>query len=542
VADHHTAFYVGSPAPGCTQYFLIMSTTAKRSVLTVGVGLLGLLAFHFFAPHYSTVVWWEVRSWLYWLLPVVGLFVLASAVLVLYGLTRQSSGVMLLGIVVILGSLVAVGWWTVSTHGYLQSRDYYTASAVTSADPVPTLGQRAPFSVAEAQARPNLGEISGDTVDTTFLPSTGSYSTLVKRRGTFPSGYEAVLDQDVPIAGGRGDGTTCRFDRKKADVLDGGWFSHNLARAIHSERRGVRYDSGDIYAYCDKSTPVVVVPLKRQVGWLVVGERPAGVVILNGKTGDLDFRDTAAGVPGPAYPLSLAARQREALTASGGYWDYRGGRSGWEASEDDTNSGNNTEFVLPFRPAGDADAATQTRYSTMLTGRGSATAISAISFVEGRARSGELAPITVYRTKPRWVSPDAITSRIKADYQDLPNWQNQKVMEVSPVDGSRWVATIGNGQNVLYRVVGSGDLKTDLDPKIKDAQATCLQRADGSTIRCGTLADQGGNGVGVDYGKGPTGQGPGGPTGSDLATLTDQQLADLLRRVAEESARRLPAS
>ena len=165
-------------------------------------------------------------------------------------------------------------------------------------------------------------------------------------------------------------------------------------------------------------------------------------------------------------------------------------------------------------------------YVTMLTGRGDATAISALAVVDGRVRSGRLAPITVHRTKPGWVSPDAISSRIKADYQDLPNWQNQKIMEIAPTDGAHWVATIGNGQNVLYRVQGTGDLRGD--------KPTCLIRADGSTIRCGTLADQDGRGVGTEYGS-PDGSGAPG----DLGTLTDQELADLQRRVADEVAKRL---
>jgi hypothetical protein len=87
------------------------------------------------------------------------------------------------------------------------------------------------------------------------------------------------------------------------------------------------------------------------------------------------------------------------------------------------------------------------------------------------------------------------------------------------------VATIGNGQNVLYRVEGSGDLRGQ--------NATCLHRADGSQIRCGPVVDTGSNGVGVAIGGGDAA-----PTG-ELGALTDQQLGDLARRVADETARRL---
>ncbi|SHN45140.1 hypothetical protein [Cryptosporangium aurantiacum] len=496
--------------------------------ILVIAGLLGL--FYLFAPHYSTVLWWEFREALFWIVPIAGLLllwvILAGATAAVSDRRSYGSGfseVAVGGLSVLVGgaALVAVIWWLVSTHGYEKARAYFTASAKVTTDATPAFGQRAPFPVAEAQARPNLGDVSGDVVDTTYLPQRGSFASLVKRRGWASSGYEVTLDQEVPLAGGRGDGTTCTFDRQNAARRDGGWWHHNLARALHNERRHVRYDSGDLYSYCDGDRPVVVIPLKKQIGWMVVSERPAGIALYDGRTGEIEFRDTADGLPGPAYPLSLAAKQRDALQASGGYWDYRGGRSGWVASEDDTNSGNNTEFVLPTTAAGNRPS-----YVTMLTGRGDATAISALAVVDGRVRSGELATIVVHRTKPGWVSPDAVSSRIKADYQDLPNWQNQKIMEIAPISSSRWVATIGNGQNVLYRVQGSGDLRGE--------NPTCLVRADGSTIRCGTLADQDGRGVGTEYGSGSP---PGTP--SDLSKLTDQELADLQRKVADEVAKRL---
>jgi len=101
-------------------------------------------------------------------------------------------------------------------------------------------------------------------------------------------------------------------------------------------------------------------------------------------------------------------------------------------------------------------------------------------------------------------------------------------MEVAPINGREWVATIGNDQNVLYRVHGTGDLSGDTP--------TCLHRADGTRIRCGTLADSGTTGVGTQYGPGA----PGARTvPGDLSTLSDAELAELQRRVAEETARRL---
>ncbi|MEU2611480.1 hypothetical protein ABZ570_07840 [Micromonospora sp. NPDC007271] len=89
---------------------------------------------------------------------------------------------------------------------------------------------------------------------------------------------------------------------------------------------------------------------------------------------------------------------------------------------------------------------------------------------------------------------------------------------------------LGTGQNILYRAAGTGDLKGEKPP--------CLQRADGSTYRWGTLAGVNGNGVGTQYGPGAPATPAPLPSG-DLASLTDAQLAESQRRVAEEAACRL---
>ncbi len=425
---------------------------------------------------------------------------------------------------------------------YQRDVAYARDVVVTTAEP-PTFTQRAPFQVASAQARPSLGEHPGDLVDVTYLPDEDAYTGLVERRGML-TGYDAVLEQAVPLTG-RAAGHTCGFAEAAGRRLDG-LFGANLGRLINSVRRGVSWDEDDAYGYCARdsdrpgepghSHPVVVVPLVEQDGLFVVTKRPAGVAVYDGRTGKLEIREDPKGIPGPTYPLSMAARQRAATNATGDFRDWFFKRVGWETSEgaDDTNSGNNAEFVLADAMSG------QTLYVTPLTGRGSATAISAISTLEvGSARGGGYATLRVYRLRDPWVSPSAIVSRLKADYQDVPNWQNIKVMEISPLSGNRWVATLGNDQNLLYRAHGVGDLVgPDPDAPGHDdpaRQSTCLLRADGTVIRCGTLADTGGRGVGTQFGSGEgTGTAPG-----DLTSLPDAELAELGKRVAAEAARRL---
>lgn len=528
----------------------------SRAIAAVVGPLLLFAAWVVAAPYYSTHLLWGVRAALFWLVPLAVVVVGAVAAVRHLGRHRKARHrrrVLTAGYVTagVLGVL-AYGWWAFDLHSYLQGHDYARHIVVT-ADPVPRLTERAPYQVAGAQARPSLGDNPGNLVDTTYLPATDTYTGLVAKRGAIV-GYDAVLHQDVPLQG-RATGSTCKFDAV-ADRRIGGWFGSNLGRLINEHDRGVSWSDEDVYGYCvedplhrgdlGKATPMVVVPLTEQDGWLAVVERPAGVALYNGGTNTLEIRRDAAGIPGPVYPLSLAARQREASAAMGSYADWWFNRVGWETSEgdDDTNSGNTAEYALADANAGRA------LYVTMLTGRGSATSISAISTVHANAPvDGSYAPVVVHKLPAAWVSPSAIVSRIKADYQDIPNWNTITVMEVAPLSGERWVATLGNTQNVLYRAQGTGTLTGPAaeDPAAADPgrQPTCLYRPDGTTYRCGTLAAVAGNGIGTQYGATP-GTVPGATVPGTLTGLSDAQLADLRRqaldlqqRVGQEYDRRL---
>lgn len=495
-----------------------MNRTLKTA-LAVGIPLAALALCAGMAPYYTTIFVWELRSMLQ---VILALLVVAAMVAAGIGvgsaMSRHSDGPALgMGVLgLLIGGAVAFGW--IGHTQYSQDRTYLPAMKV-SADAVPTLAGRAPYQVGVAQARPNLGDTTGDITDTTYLPGEDRYASLVERRGWL-SGYEAALTQQIPLQGRGAADQKCQFDKNQAGDRVSGWFSHNLGREISQHQRWLRFSGDDAYAYCDDDTPMVVVPLKRQVGILVVTEKPAGVALYNGRTGELTITADTSKVPGPSYPLSLAKQQREATAGMGSFADWLFNRAGWETPDDDTNSGNDTEFTL--------SAAGQPVYVTPLTGRGSATAISVVASVPARHSGIGLAPVTVHKLKPVWVSPGAIVDRIKADYQDIPNWQTINVYEVIPTGANSWVATLGTGQNILYRATGTGDLKGD--------KPTCLLRADGSTYRCGTLAGVSGNGVGTQYGSDST---PGPTPAGDVKALTDAQLADLHRRVAEEAACRL---
>jgi hypothetical protein len=139
----------------------------------------------------------------------------------------------------------------------------------------------------------------------------------------------------------------------------------------------------------------------------------------------------------------------------------------------------------------------------------------AVSAVPARHPGPQLAPLTVYRLDPTWVSPQAIVARIRADYSDVCCNNLDQVFEVLPTGGDGWAATIGSEQVLRFRVTGNGQLQ--------GPDATCLRTVTGDPIRCGAR---------VVRQDAP-------PPPGDPRTMNNTDLADLQRRVADEVARRL---
>ncbi len=472
-----------------------------------GVGLvvvLGLLFGIWHDAYWITQFVWEGRRLWRWILLLV---LLGACVVIPFALGGDEYGWILgsVGFVIGLVAVIWIGLWS----GYQNDRSYVEHSSVVT-DPVPGLAGRAPFLVGKAQAGTSLGDIAGDVSDTTYLADQDRFATLVVRRGWL-SGYASAFTQHVPLSGRGEEGQRCDFDTKKASARIGGRFGHSLARQIAQHHHLVTFDNGDVYSYCDGTTPIVVVPLKRQVGWFGVTERPAGIALYNGRTGKLTLTDEVSKIPGPTYPISLAKQQRQALTATGSFTDWLARRVGWVGSDDGTNAGNDAEFTLNQSGGGGP------LYVTPLTPHGTTSSIVAVSTVAAQHSGEHLAPLTVHRLAKAWVSPEALVARIRADYSDACCYNLDKIFEVIPTGGDNWVATMGNEQNLTYRVTGNGQLQ--------GAEATCLLTADGRPIRCGPNASQP---VSV-------------PKGTDIKILSNEELLKLQGQVAGEVARRLRA-
>ncbi|MDP8928535.1 MAG: hypothetical protein M3O70_08185, partial [Actinomycetota bacterium] len=179
-----------------------MSSGVKVMLAALGALVSAVVLVLAASDYYTTILWWELRRSMFWLLPLLG-FVLAALALAIWGDAAESSGDLLLGPIAA-GLLLVLGffgwlWYAFSYHEYQQGK-VYAASIEILEDPVPAFGQRAPYGVAVAQAPPNLGEIPGNITDTSYLPEGDRYTSLVERRGAF-SGYQVSLSQQIPLTG-----------------------------------------------------------------------------------------------------------------------------------------------------------------------------------------------------------------------------------------------------------------------------------------------------------------------------------------------------
>lgn len=485
-------------------------------VLVAALVLFGLSIL--IAPYYTTQFWWVIRESLFIWIPLMTVAVLVFITAMAFD-DNPTAGVGA-GLLTAAGFIGMIMFWC--AHGYLEDQTYTPSIQVTTR-PVSGLAVRSPFNVAEKQASADLGDTVGDIQTTMYLPDQRRFTTLIDQKGAI-SGYGTLLTQDIGDTG-RNRHELCGFS-PSASRRFGGLFSSSLARYINEHERFVNWDDGDIYGYCDHGHPIVVTPLKQQSGVFVVTERPAGLALYHGDTGELEIvTDPAriARIPGPTYPLSLAAYQREATQAMSGFWNYFWDRSGWELPNDlnEINSDNIGEYVL-------ADTTGAPMYVTLLTPRGGNTSVAAISTTPARLNTvGELSPLTVHRT--HWLSPQAIEQRIRANFGPVFTAQpGATIAELAPVSETDWVATIGLPQNMLYRVKGRGDLSTDL----------CLYGLDGRQIQCGPMTNINGYGPGAAIGQSQGTPVQGTPASSDLHVLSTPQLLDLINRANGELASR----
>ena len=399
----------------------------------------------------------------------------AGILLALFGLLfSKKPGVTRLGLLaaVIAVPLALAASWNANVH----LRD---TVAVVSAEEelLPETGLRAPYLVAERQASSNSSGTVGDITGTTYLAGKNVYSTLVERRGLLRPGYETMIVQQLALTG-QATGERCDF-APQANKRMNGFLGNSLTRAIAGIDTGLIAKDVDTWGYCENGTPKIVVPVTKLENWLAPRDVPAGVVVYDGSTDELEYRpEVASGqLPGPAVSISQSRRVNASLaTLNGGWWSTNvlksTGITDEPKDEDDTNLGSHSNFALSYGEQ-------QFGFFSPFTSRASSRTIDHVAVLDSsQVSAGTNAAATLHTLQTPRQSNAATADKIKADYSSLSDWATgMTVMEIVPGGEGIWHASIGQKQNVNYRVQLNAD------------GSSCLLTATGNKLRCSNDAE-----------------------------------------------------
>ena len=383
--------------------------------------------------------------------------------------------IFILGIILItLSSLFAI--INIFTASYLTDKAYVSKTSYTSSGI--TVGSRIPWQVANHRA---ANDLAADNIDGYLVTNTSKGQTaLTTARGGWLNNqpYSSVVSLD---------GTRCLFNPKKAHARIGGWWSANLTKLLVRQRGNIQVDGQDIWAYCDGQTPKVVIPFTKTThpSILTTVKVPAGIAIYDGRSGKISYLNSGTSLPGPTYPISLAARQREALSVldnnlstpkAQGLWPYLLGRYGWQDTsndQNDPNSSNPHELTFSLN--------SETYYITPLSVRGLSTAIVARADINATTfKAGSLAPITIFKFPKPFQSGSLTVSEIKKTFPNIGWDTGMKVYEVYPSSASTARASIGQENDIAYQVLISRD---------SNSWKYCLTGNNGKKSKCSLPSD-----------------------------------------------------
>lgn len=397
----------------------------------------------------------------------------------------------------------------IPVQSFLNTYGTYSSTQVSTSNDAAKLSftERVPFDVANAVSDRSLGDTLGNsTGHVKAVPMSNEYTTSVIRRGVF-QGYESVQTMKLPLYGAantNNDVTFCKYSESAQLRLGGMGLNNNMEMRIYQQTSlSTLIDSSDAIAICAaKDEPVLYVPLTKLDGGMFPHRVPGGVAIYNGKTGELKVENDVQNAPVPVYPMSLAADQREALSAGQGFADWLFNRAGFETTskdKDDPNAGNNTEFAMKA-----ADDEKKGSYVTPLTPRGSSSSIVGISTIDSNTvASGKLNALNIHRYEDNKTrdANSTVSATIVSTVLEGYKANGLTVFEVVPAKDGTWTASIGKNQSILYRANIA---------------------ADGHTV---TLTDASGNVTKGDLGSQPA---AGAPTdGKTAAPSTNKPVSEM---------------
>jgi len=330
-------------------------------------------------------------------------------------------------------------------------------------------------------------------------------------------GYETLIVQKLALTG-QATGERCDFS-PAADKRMDGFFGHSLTRAIAGIDSGLIAKEEDAWGFCDDGAPKVVIPVTKLKNWFAPVDVPAGVVIYDGSTDQLEHKPNVKSgeLPGPVVSISQSRRVNSSLAALNGNWmsthiHKSTGISDEVKDEDDTNIGSHSNFSLSY-------GKDQYGFFSPFTSRASSQTIDDVAVLDAsQVTAGEPASVKLHHLKSPRQSNAATADRIKADYSNLNDWATgMAVMEIVPGGEGIWHASVGQKQNVNYRLQLNAD------------GSSCLLSAQGKKLRCS--ADE--------LIQSPDGTPSAGSDLIDPAGLSDEQLKQLHEAILAEVHQRI---
>jgi hypothetical protein len=169
------------------------------------------------------------------------------------------------------------------------------------------------------------------------------------------SGKYQPMDGVVEWTGGTDKPTECSFSKKDKDGIDraiSGDKGNSLPNLLNDRFPKFNFTMSDSWGYCHGSHPVIVFPVQKQIHWKnQTVKAPAGVVIMRGSaSGHAVFQYQAtvkAGeLPGPVYPASEVANQRDAIKWAAGRKVREGDKLTFDPADSPAQEGNVSEYLL----------------------------------------------------------------------------------------------------------------------------------------------------------------------------------------------------
>lgn len=319
-------------------------------------------------------------------------------------------------------------------------------------------------------------------------------------------------------------------------------FGHlRLAGAVNDAFPRGRFVISDVYGFIDAEGPHMVVPVTTMRGGLGWHEGWAGALVFDADGTSRKVTDPAE-VPGPVVGESTADRVLNALNHRGGFIASKQAETGYDLGE-----GENVTHLYLERADGSGE-----RLVTLLTPRGTSETVTAVLEIDPHTIVDGWPAATLYRLPTRTeggksrASVAEVIDLVRQRYGTAMQLAQSKLelMEATPADHDELVITVGSDRQVFARA--SVDMMT---------RETCVYTPGGVEVQCdpggaaplplGSLRGlfSGSEVPSTIDGEGAKGDVPGrAAVPTDLSELTDVELTELLRQLADElDARRSDA-